>query len=162
MFLIHIIKQQITYHDEPHEIAYIKDVTFGVLYEQSKAQDYLQSMIIKTCEQRVSLPLGTMVKCCTKLQGSNELKLIERHNPESTLRRELQIMKQHSKQIIFSFKDMMDWQSFKINKFEKKSIGFNLQEKMDEVISMMRFKAENQGIQLIYDPMYLEQNEETD
>lgn len=97
IFLIHIIKQQIIYNDEPHEIAYIKDVTFGVLYEQSKAQDYLQSMIIKTCEQRISLPLGTMVKCCTKLQNSNELRLIERHNPESTLRRELQIMKNHSK-----------------------------------------------------------------
>ena len=48
----------------------------------------------------------------------------------------------------------MDWQSFKMNKFEKKSIGFNLQEKMDEVINMMRFKAENQGIHIIYEPSY--------
>ena len=44
-FLIYIVTQELFYNDHFQHIAYIKDVTFGVLYEQIRAQDHLQNML---------------------------------------------------------------------------------------------------------------------
>ena len=44
-FLIHLVTKQITFNDEEHTILFIKDITFGVLYEQIKATEHLNYMI---------------------------------------------------------------------------------------------------------------------
>ena len=37
-YLVYIVTQQIVFNDELSTITYFKDITFGVLYEQIKAQ----------------------------------------------------------------------------------------------------------------------------
>lgn len=66
-------------------------------------------MINFTCQQKMGLPLETVVKYCFKLEKSKELELIERHNKQATLRRDLQVMKAQCQLIIYSFKDLIDW-----------------------------------------------------
>ena len=105
-FLICIVTQELFYNDHYQHIAYIKDVTFGVLYEQIRAQDYLQTMLNNALQHRIGLPLDFMIKSCKKVEDSNELRLIEKHNDLSSLREELQLMKTQSQLIIYSFKDL--------------------------------------------------------
>ena len=40
-FLIYIITQEVIFNEELSTITYFKDITFGVLYEQVKAQQSL-------------------------------------------------------------------------------------------------------------------------
>ena len=47
-YLVYIENQQIVFNDELSTITYFKDITFGVLYEQIKAQQQLQSIIQNT------------------------------------------------------------------------------------------------------------------
>lgn len=46
--LFYITSQDILFNDELSTITYFKDITFGVLYEQIKAQQQLQNMITNT------------------------------------------------------------------------------------------------------------------
>lgn len=47
-YLVYIVTQQIVFNDELSTITYFKDITFGVLYEQIKAQQQLQRIIQNT------------------------------------------------------------------------------------------------------------------
>ena len=40
-FLIYIIQREVKFNDEAHIMTFFKDITFGVLYEQIKAQEEL-------------------------------------------------------------------------------------------------------------------------
>jgi hypothetical protein len=44
-FLIYILKDKTTFKGEPVTITFFKDITFGVLYENLKAQDELLNLI---------------------------------------------------------------------------------------------------------------------
>lgn len=57
----------------------------------------------------MGMPLETVIKYCLRLQKSKELELIERHNKNATLRRDLEMMKAQCMVIIFGFKDLIDW-----------------------------------------------------
>ena len=46
--LFYITSQDILFNDELSTITYFKDITFGVLFEQIKAQQQLQNMITNT------------------------------------------------------------------------------------------------------------------
>ena len=63
-------------------------------------------------------------------------------------------MKAQSRLIIFSFRDMIDWHSLKINKFRKRSIAFNLEHCLDEVMEMMFFKAKIVDLNIIFEPIF--------
>jgi len=52
------------FNQESHTIVFVKDITFGVLYEQICAKDKFNGMIYNTCQQRMGLPLGNIIKSC--------------------------------------------------------------------------------------------------
>ena len=43
--LIHIVKKTVKINNKDHILIFLRDVTFGVLYEQIKAKDSLKRMI---------------------------------------------------------------------------------------------------------------------
>ena len=47
-FLVYMISQQVYINDEVHSLTVIKDITFGVLFEQLKAQQNLKSVVNTT------------------------------------------------------------------------------------------------------------------
>ena len=49
---------------------------------------------------------------------------------------------------------MIDWQALKVDRFKKLKTKFNLQEKMDEVIEMMRFKSNMLNIRINYNSTF--------
>jgi signal transduction histidine kinase len=57
-------------------------------------------------------------------------------------------MKMQSKLLILTFRDMIDFQALKVNKFRKLNIKFNLKECLDEVIQMMKFRAQASKVKL--------------
>ena len=63
-----------------------------------------------------------------------------------------------SKLIIFSFRDMIDYHALKVNRFRKLNIKFSLQDKLEEVMSMMRFRAQGSDIKINFNPAW--QNEQ--
>ena len=62
--LIHIINKSAMLNGVEYTLTFLKDVTFGVLYEQIKAQDHLKRMINKTLQQKIQMPLQTIVTTC--------------------------------------------------------------------------------------------------
>lgn len=68
-------------------------------------------------------------------------------------------MKIQSKLLILSFRDMIDFQAVKVNKFRKLNIKFCLKECLDEVIQMMRFKAHASNIKINFTPEFQSEDE---
>jgi hypothetical protein len=56
---------------------FLKDVSFGVLYEQVKASEKLQNLINQTLNQRIGVPLEALVKSSKNLEESEEMEKIE-------------------------------------------------------------------------------------
>ena len=140
---------------EQHTIVFIKDITFGVLYEQICAKDKLNHIVYNTCQQKMGLPLSNIIKSCNRLANSKELMQIEqKQGGQSNLRNELNVMKIHSKSIIMQFKDMNDWQKLQSGKFVRKNIKFNMEECLNEVVDMMKYKANIAQNAIIFNPIY--------
>ena len=55
--LIQIVNKEVKLSNKPHVLTFLKDVTFGVLYEQIKAQDNLKRMVNNTLQQKIGWPL---------------------------------------------------------------------------------------------------------
>ena len=51
----------------------IKDITFGVLYEQIKARQNLRSIVNTTLKKKIGLPLQVVVNGCQKILDSEQL-----------------------------------------------------------------------------------------
>ena len=49
-FLIYIVTQEVLFNEEISTITYFKDITFGVLYEQVKAQRSLETAISRALQ----------------------------------------------------------------------------------------------------------------
>ena len=62
-------------------IAFFKDVTFGILYEQFKASEKLQNIINETINDKIGLPLDSLVNTCNYVQNSDELQDMQINNP---------------------------------------------------------------------------------
>ena len=71
--LIQIELQQVKLNDKLQYMAYFKDVTFGVLYEQIKGKELLQNMIDSTLYNKLSRPLERVVDTCQNFERSSEL-----------------------------------------------------------------------------------------
>ena len=59
---------------------FLKDVSFGVLYEQKKASEKLQNLINQTLNQRIGVPLEALIKTSKTLEESEEMEKIEATN----------------------------------------------------------------------------------
>ena len=55
--MIYIVSEKVYMDGELHFLTFIKDITFGVLYEQIKAQEELKSMVNNTLYQKIGVPL---------------------------------------------------------------------------------------------------------
>ena len=60
-------------NDELHSLTIIKDITFGVLYEQIKARQNLRSIVNTTLKKKIGLPLQVVVNGCQKILDSEQL-----------------------------------------------------------------------------------------
>jgi hypothetical protein len=76
-FLIYIVNQEALFNDEISTITYFKDITFGVLYEQVKAQQELQNAISGALQSKMSKPLSNIVRNCKEIEKSQDLKKFE-------------------------------------------------------------------------------------
>jgi hypothetical protein len=54
-------------------MAFFKDVTFGVMYEQIKGKELLQNMIDSTLYNKLSSPLKRVVDTCQNFERSSQL-----------------------------------------------------------------------------------------
>jgi hypothetical protein len=61
-------------------LLFLKDVSFGVLYEQKKASEKLQNLINQTLNQRIGVPLEALIKTSKTLEESEEMEKIEATN----------------------------------------------------------------------------------
>lgn len=77
-------------NDTPQTLTFFKDITFGVLYEQIKAQHQLKDMLDNTLQDKIGYPLQSVVKTCQNVLQSNQLVMFEEDQIESNpLRKKL-------------------------------------------------------------------------
>ena len=72
-FLIYILSKVVFLNDEAHTLTFIKDITFGVLYEQIKAQQELRSTVNTTLRKKIGTPLQTIINQCQSVISSKQL-----------------------------------------------------------------------------------------
>ena len=68
-YLIYIVTQEALFNDEISTITYFKDITFGVLYEQIKLQNQLQTMMSSTLQSKMGNPLCTIVRTIESVES---------------------------------------------------------------------------------------------
>ena len=52
-FMIHIVNQVMSVNDTEYVATFFKDITFGVLYEQIKAQESFKNVITRTIQSKL-------------------------------------------------------------------------------------------------------------
>ena len=121
-------------NDQKHILTFFKDVTFGVLYEQIKAQEDFKDSIVATMQQKFRKPLHAVLQCCRQLVSSPSLQKFERNKLKSqALTTQLLSMAYECKSVIFKTNDMQDFQSLQQGSYRLRNIGFNLQQKLTEI-----------------------------
>lgn len=76
-FLIYIISRKVFLNDELHTLTIIKDITFGVLYEQIKAQQILRSIVNTTLKKKIGVPLQVVISSCQKILKHENLQVLD-------------------------------------------------------------------------------------
>jgi hypothetical protein len=71
------VSKEVFINDELHVLTIIKDITFGVLYEQIKAQRNLKSIVNTTLKKKIGVPLQAVVNSCQNLIEGEQLKIFE-------------------------------------------------------------------------------------
>lgn len=75
------MNQPIEFNEEPVTITFFKDITFGVLYEQIKAQDELQSVITNNLDKKIGLKLKKISLNVENLMKDKQLIKFEEDYP---------------------------------------------------------------------------------
>ena len=57
-----------------HTLTFLKDVTFGVLYEQIKSQDQVKRWLNPTLQQKIYMPLQQIESHCKQVVASEPLR----------------------------------------------------------------------------------------
>ena len=136
-------------------ITFFKDITFGVLYEQIKAQQELKNMVNNTLYQKIGVPLQTIIRNCKNLEASRELQLFERYQLKNcSLKSQLTGTIILCKQVVLRLKDMQDWSALLNGTFVSKNINFNFESKLKEIIQGMRMKANYNNVVLSADYIF--------
>jgi hypothetical protein len=64
------VTQEVLFNEEISTVTYIKDITFGVLYEKVKVQNKLKDVLTNTLHKKMGAPLDTIVKNIETLESS--------------------------------------------------------------------------------------------
>ena len=67
-YLVHVICQDVQVNDKPFKILFLKDVSFGVLYEQVKASEQLKNMINNLIGKKIGEPLEKLIHTCKLIE----------------------------------------------------------------------------------------------
>ena len=137
-FIFSIFKKKIKYDGEDAYIVYFKDVTFGVLYEQIKAQKSFQEIINATISHEMRNPLNSIISNCSLLEGDSNL--------NEKQRKRLKTMRISCNLLTSFLHDLIDWTQIKLGKFNKKVEYFNIRSTFNDIIKMMKFKADMKNI----------------
>ena len=109
-FLINIISEEVFVNDRPFKIIYIKDVTFGLLYESVKASENLKNMINSLINNKISEPLETLIRTCNIITAQNDGFTPNQSKAQNLkLKQDIQHMSLQSRYIIHSINDMKDY-----------------------------------------------------
>ena len=100
-YLISIFKKKIKYDGEDAYIVYFKDVTFGVLYEQIKAQKSFQEIINATISHEMRNPLNSIISNCTLLEQDPNL--------QDKASKRLNVIKISCNLLTSFLHDLIDW-----------------------------------------------------
>ena len=129
-----VIKQKIMFDGKEAYIVYFKDVTFGVLYEQIKAQKSFQEIINATISHEMRNPLNSIISNCNLLENDKTL--------NEKQRKRLKTMRISCNLLTSFLHDLIDWTQIKLGKFNKKVEYFNIRSTFNDIIKMMKFKAD--------------------
>ena len=95
-FLVQIIIKDVVFNSKVQKLAFFKDVTFGFMYDEIKAEESLQQMVINTMQQKINLPLEQIIDGCNKILNSNQFKVLTKYSNSDNLQDQLEVMKAQS------------------------------------------------------------------
>ena len=60
---------------------------------------------------------------------------------------------------MFKIREMKDYQSLRLGDFKKKTTSFNLQDAINEIVDILKYKADQQNIKVHFEPKFVNSNE---
>ena len=95
----------------------------------------------------MGVPLKNIVRNCRELEKSDQLKEFEKSNGKA-FSNMVKNTRMFSNLMVFSLKDMEDWNLLKNSKFKTTTHKFNLTDCISEVYEMMLMKANLKSLKL--------------
>ena len=144
-------------------MAYFKDVTFGVLYEQIKGKELLQNMIDSTLYNKLSRPLEIVVDMCQNFERSSELIKFEQSlnlHQDQLLSTKLCSIIYQSQLMIFRLKDMRDWSLLNRCAFNKNIVKFEMYHTLLDVKNLAIKMAKPKNITIHFDTYFENPNDQ--
>ena len=104
-------------------------------------------MITNTLQEQIGEPLYTVIKHCKAIEEDP----IVHEDVFQDFISKIKSTRQLASVITFKLKDMRDWQMLSQGRFSKNIITFCLEDAIQEVVGMMKIRADLKGIRLFVD-----------
>ena len=162
-----IKRQNYNKDDEQHALLQIIDISSDIMYDLSKGEKRLLSLINATVSHEMRNPTNS-IRCQNMLQQqlneeAEQLLRDDRVPPRQLRRRLIRIIRKHKKSIgiqlssekllTFLVNDLLDFAQVRSNKFRQIISIFNLNTAIREVVDILKFKAQTNNIRLIQDDL---------
>ena len=152
--LIQVVNNKATLNGKIHTLTFLKDVTFGVLYEQIKSQDQIKRMMNSTLQQKIYMPLQKIEATCKEIVTSDSLGKFELAIANTKLSSELDQMATHCKLVILQLDDMKDLVLIIEGKIIKKTSRFNMRQTFQNLKKLMKLKASIKNVDLNFQAFF--------
>lgn len=152
--MIHIVKQVMSINDTNFVATFFKDITFGVLYEQLRAQEKFKNVMTKTLQYKLWTPIQNVILTCQDLQKSGKLEQFEANDETKELSLKIRSTIIQSKSALYKLEDIRDWIDIYDDKFKVKNLKFDVCKTIKTIIDVMNFRVESQQINLEFEARF--------
>ena len=138
------------------------DISQKILYDTSKAEGELLSLINSTISHEMRNPLNSIINQCNIIFAvcQNFKALLQNNSLSSTagfvvqqlaeiyeeVTKSITIMNSSSNLLLLNVEDILGYAQLKAGKFVKNVSKFNIKRAIDEIVSIQRYQADSKNI----------------
>ena len=124
----------------------MRDITFGLLYQQMKAEQKFDNIMNNTIQAKIQSPLKAAIIKLQAIEDNEQFKEFIDSNKRVESIKNMAVKMKDTRNIMnityFKFKDLQDYQNFKNGQFRMIKRDFTLQDILTRVENMTKVMAD--------------------